>query len=344
MLLRPVIASYAGKIAGKIRATLTPEYLELVAGIATSAVCTAEVSEQMLAELKDMHVVSEEDGLLRLNTAVFLEDDIREVVSLVSSLGRDLAEVLIDSGSELREASPELRNFLGGIVGAGQGPAKLLREANAAVDWKNRSGRYAQSKVDFDEVCDAAVSLGADLQNKSVLRGEKYTAIFIGPGGKSYLSIVGQIHSADELRAYRSDLLRHLTDSYAMLVGGILQSDALEQMAEQVGLFRDGELTTALVDDETFQFYLPAVRRISDRCYRFYSDRLEQITECLRSTTSGRQGVEPENMMMHFWRYCRRALARELYRSGFLCDRVPADGVITLFYDNSIAELKELLG
>ena len=181
------------------------------------------------------------------------------------------------------------------------------------------------------------------LQNKSVLRGEKYTAIFIGPGGRTYPSMVSPVDPTDEMRVHRRYLLRHLTDAYAMLVGGLMKNDALARMAEQVGLLCHGEPRSALVDEETFQLYLPVVRRISDLSYRFYFSRLEQIYECLRSTTSGRQGVDPENMMMHFWRYCRRALARELYGSGFFTDQVPVTGIITVFYDHEISELGELL-
>ncbi len=344
MQLIPVIASYSGETHKKIKSALTDECLDVVARVATSLVSMDDVGEEILAELRDMHIVIPENSSLRLTTAVFLEDDIREVVSLASALGRELAQILINSGAELADAAPETRNFLGGIVGAGQGPAKLLREANAVVDWSNHGGRYAQSKVDFDEVCDARESLGADLQNKSVLRGEKYTAIFIGPGGRTYPSLVSQVDLTDEMKVYRRDLLRYLTDAYAMLVGGLMKNDALARMAEQVGLFCHGEPRSALVEEETFQLYLPVVRRISDLSYRFYFSRLEQIYECLRSTASGRQGVEPENMMMHFWRYCRRALARELYGSGFFTDSVPATGSITVFYDNDIDELRELLG
>lgn len=344
MPLIPVIASYSDETHKKIKSALTDECLDVVARVATSPVSMDDVGEEILAELRDMHIVISRNSSLRLSTAVFLEDDISEVGSLASALGRELAEVMMNAGSELMAASPVTRNFLGGIVAAGQGPARLLCEANAVVDWKNYRGRYAQSKVDFDEVCDARGSLGADLQNKSVLRGEKYTAIFIGPGGRTYPSLVSQVNATDEMKVYRRDLLRYLTDAYAMLVGGLVKSDALERMAGQVGLFRDGAPCSAVVDKGIFQFYLPVIRRISDLSYSFYCSRLEQIYECLRSTSSGRQGVDPENMMMHFWRYCRRALARELYGSGFFTDSVPATGSITVFYDNDIDELRELLG
>lgn len=340
----PAIASYSSTTSGRVQALLTDEYLRLVAKIATSSVRAGDVSEQMRNELREMHVISEDDGTLRLSTAVFAEVDIRKVISLASELGRELAGILVSCGSELMNAPAEVRNFLGGIIGVGQGTGRLLREAGNAVDWRSYGGRYAQTKVDFDEICDTRESLGDDLQNKSILRGEQYTAVFIGPGGSDYRNLMISLWPKNEHTAYRDELLRYLTDSYAALIGGRLQSEALRRMAEEVGLFRNGEPAAALIDEEMFRSHLPVVRRISDFSCRFYSARLDQIGECLRSTTSGRQGVEPANMMMHFWRYCRRVLARELYASGFFTDQVPVTGSMTVFYDNRIRELRQLLG
>lgn len=46
---------------------------------------------------------------------------------------------------------------------------------------------------------------------------------------------------------------------------------------------------------------------------------------------------------MHFGRYCRKALAHELYAAGFFTDQVPQTGVITVFYENTIAALDAYL-
>jgi hypothetical protein len=344
MILKPVIASYSGESYSRIINTLTQDYLDVVAEITNSPADKSDINEEMLHELTEMHVLVEENNSVKLNTAVFLEEDIKRITTVASALGRDLAKKLIDVGTELMNASPEIRNFLGGIIGVGQGTSKFLREKSIVVDWKNYTGKYAQSKVDFDEICDAYNSLGQDLQNKSVFRGERYTAVFIGPGGRNYLRLVNQIYSAKELNTYRNELMKYLTDSYAMLVGGMLNSDSLKHTAEEVNLFKDGKPNTVLINNEVFQLYAPVIKKISDMSTQFYSDNLNLILECLRNTAAGRQGVPPENMMLNFWRYCRKVLAKELYESHFFTDQVPVLGSITVFYDNTIDELNELLG
>ena len=68
------------------------------------------------------------------------------------------------------------------------------------------------------------------------------------------------------------------------------------------------------------------------------------MNDLLMSTTSGRQGVPAENMMLHLWRYLRRAIAQEMYASGFFSDRIPKDGRITIFYKNGVPVIEKLLG
>ncbi len=309
MKLKPVIASYSGESYSRIINTLNQDYLDVIAEIANSPANKSDIDEEMLHELTEMHVLVEENSLVKLNTAVFLEEDIKRITAVASALGRDLAKELMNVGAELMNASPEIRNFLGGIIGVGQGTSKFLRGKNIVVDWKNYTGKYAQSKVDFDEICDAYNSLGQDLQNKSIFRGERYTAVFIGPGA----------------------------------AGGTFNSENLKNTAEEINLFKEGKPNTALINNQVFQLYAPVIKKISDMSTQFYSDNLNLILECLRDTTAGRQGVPPENMMLNFWRYCRKILARELYDSHFFTDQVPVLGSITVLYDNTIDELNELL-
>lgn len=77
--------------------------------------------------------------------------------------------------------------------------------------------------------------------------------------------------------------------------------------------------------------------------HAYFAGQLASIRELLRSTTCGRQGVPPENMMLNLWRYIRRAVARELYATGFLRDGAPGAGVITVFHESSVRVLDELL-
>lgn len=211
-----------------------------------------------------------------------------------------------------------------------------------AVDWKNYEGKYASCKVDFNEVCEAYNSLGKDLQNKSVFRGDKYTAVFIGPGGMNYLSMIDLSNKSDIPGSFRNELMKYLTDSYAMLAGGLLSHKSLKQTADAVNLYMDGVSNTALIDSETYRKYASAIKAIIDASSEFYTDSFHMIYDCLRNTRVGRLGVPPENMMMNFWRYSRKVLAKELYEARFLTDRVPELGVLTVFYDNAVDELGEM--
>lgn len=341
MKLKPAIASYSGGSFRAIRGFLTEEVLELVAEIAVSPKGRAQVEDSLFYELQEMHVLTEYEGTVRLGTAVFLKDDIPVITRLACDLGEGLAAALAGAGAGLDALSPEIKNFLGGIIGVGQGLHYVLRSERTAFDWKYHEGRYAQSKVDFDEVCDGLETLGPDWQAKSVLRGDRYTAVFIGPGGEDYQT--GLLPLLKEAPEFGGDLLMYLTDALAMLVAGNPGSPSLLRIAEKAGLLEDGKPRPVLVDTEVYRNFAPIVRSVSEASYEFYLKNIPRIFECLKTTAAGRQGVPPQNMMMHFWRHCRKGLANKLYESGFFTDRVPSVGRITVFYDNSIRELNSLL-
>jgi hypothetical protein len=133
-----------------------------------------------------MHVFKEQSGLVILNTSVFFENDIDCILKSITPLSNELSQQIIECGSAFRDAPPELTLFLGGIIGLVQGLGTTLKQKNIGVDWKSYSGKYAQSKVDFDEICDIYNNIGLDYLNKSVLTGKQYTTVIIGPEPKIY--------------------------------------------------------------------------------------------------------------------------------------------------------------
>ncbi len=340
MSLKPTIASYSGTTYRLMRDTLTGDLLDLIEQIVVTPAAMTHMNQAVLAELVAMHVLATTDHGLRLNTAVFMEEDIVNVWALASHLGAGLGKELLAVGEGLNGCSPEIKNLLGGIIGVSQGLSQVFRDQHLAVDWKSYTGRYAQAKVDFDQICDTYHSLNPDWQNKSVLRGNRYTAVFIGSGGSSYQSIVSEISSSP---TFRNHLLRLLTDAFGTLLTGHDVDDALMQTAQEIGFVRNGRPTPILVTKEIYHELAPVIQRISAISCQFYLDHLPLVMKRLRQTSCGSRGVPPENMMMHFWRYCRRALAKELYAAGFLTDDVPSTGSITVFYDNEIEELRRQL-
>ncbi len=292
MKLRAIIASYSSESSARIKQFLNENILEVISNIACSPKTSKEIHKDVLTELVEMHVLKEQAGIVTLNTSVFLENDIDCILKAVTPLAKELSRLVVDCGSAFRDAPPEVTIFLGGIIGLVQGLGATLRQKNIGVDWKSYQGRYAQSKVDFDEVCDIYNSIGPDYLNKSVLPGERYTTVIIGPEP----------------------------------------------------IYKQGEPCKLVVTNEVVQKYESTIQIIRDVTSSYYIGKLHTLDMLLRSTTAGRQGVPPANMMLNLWRYIRKVTATELYRSGFFTDTIPEEGILTVSYENNIELIKQLLG
>jgi hypothetical protein len=341
--LKPVIASYSGDTFLNIRRYLDESVLEVIANVARSPQRKSEIEEDVLAELIEMHVLKEQDGLVILNTSVFVRDDIERILNTVRPFAEELAQQVLEVGAVFKDASPEIVIFLGGIIGFIQGLGVTLKKKNIGVDWKNYSGKYAQSKVDFDELCDVYEDIGVDCLNKTVLRGEQHTAVFIGSGGISFRSLIQSMNNSEISREYARHLESYLVDAYAMLVKGKIQNEALRSSGEAANLFRQGRPRTSVITNETMRQYGSAVETITSTTSSYYERKLGALDELLRSTSAGQRGVPPANMMLNLWRYIRKITAKELYASGFFTDTIPEEGVVTVFYENDIELLKRLL-
>ena len=342
MRLRPVIASYSGETFSRISQYLDENVLQVIADVARTPRESKDIKEDVRTELVDMHVLAERDGLVVLDTAVFLHEDIESILTVVTPLARELAQRVLESGAAFRDAPPEVTLFLAGIIGLVQGVGRTAKLKQIGVDWKGYSGKYAQSKVDFDELCEAYEDLGADYLNKTVLWGERYTAVFIGPGGTSFRSLAQPMHASTASRQYARHLIRYLVDAYAMLIKGEIQSAALCSAAEAANLFRQGRPRTSVITVETMSRYGSAVETIIDHASSYYGGELGTFDALLRATTPGRQGVPPANMMLNLWRYVRKVTAHELYANGFFTDVLPQEGCLTVFYENDIERITQL--
>jgi len=144
-------------------------------------------------------------------------------------------------------------------------------------------------------------------------------------------------------RRYAEHLNRYLVDAYALLVKGEIQSESLRAAAEAANMYKQGRPRTAVITKETIGEYESAIRAIIDAASAYYVGKLPALDTLLRSTTAGRQGVPPANMMLNLWRYIRKASARELYRCGFFTDTIPEEGTLTVFYENDVELIRQLL-
>lgn len=121
-------------------------------------------------------------------------------------------------------------------------------------------------------------------------QGERYTAVFIGPGGTSFYSLTQAMQTSEAGRRYVRHLNRYLVDAYAMLVKGEIQSEALGAAAEAANLFRQGKPRTSVVTRETVRKHGDAIEAIVQTASSVYEGQLGALDELLRSTTPGRQG------------------------------------------------------
>ncbi|MGD1118229.1 MAG: hypothetical protein ABR886_01935 [Dehalococcoidales bacterium] len=343
MKLKPTIASYSGEITDKIEAYLNDRVLDIIAGVAVSPKNRETIPPDVLTELLAMHIFKEKGQLVMLDTTVFLEKDIKMILETVTPLAQELSCKILDCGGGLHQASPEITSFLGGVIGVGQGMGSVIAKENIGVDWKHYTGKYARSKTDFDEICPAYSSMSPDYLNKSVIQGERYTAVFIGPIGQAFKTFTFDMNSTDLSRRYREDLNKFLVDAYAKLITGEIQNQALLRSAQTANLYKHSRWRTVVITNDIFQKYENSVNLITEAVTAYYGEKMDDINKLLIATSGGRNGVPPANMILHFWRYIRRTTAAELYRNGFLIDTIPEEGTLTVFYENNVGPLRRLL-
>ena len=150
MRLKPVIASYSGETYARIRRYLDDDVLQVIAKVAHMPREIGEMDQDVRVELVEMHVLADREGRVVLDTSVFVREDIERILEAVTPLARELAERVLESGSAFKGARPEVTLFLAGILGLVQGLGRATQIKHVGVDWKSYSGKYAQSKVDFD--------------------------------------------------------------------------------------------------------------------------------------------------------------------------------------------------
>jgi hypothetical protein len=112
MKLKPIIASYSGGF--KIQQYLNESVLEVVAAIAQSPRPSAEIAKDVLTELVEMHALVEHEGLVKLNTAVFLKGDIENILNTIKPFANEFAQQIVECGGALQNAPAEITIFFGG--------------------------------------------------------------------------------------------------------------------------------------------------------------------------------------------------------------------------------------
>lgn len=335
MRLIESIASYTGESYSKAQQFLTEEVKTAIYNLVTGASKFSDVDTDLMKELLEMDVFAYAGTQWRPNTAIFLEKDIEKLYEPVFTLGNNLAAIVKDTGHELMSCSSNIRNFVGSIMGLGQGLHDSLKKMNLAVNWQNKTGKYEKMKVDFNEDCEAYRRFGEDLQLKRIHQGKAYTSVVIGPGKEDYVSYLWNARQTYPDKAeFYYHLINHLTDTLPLLILGQIEDESLMQVARTAHINITDIDTVIQVSQAAY--YMPILQKISGACTEYILENMSLIQNLLSDTVIGRQGVPTDTMMMNFWRYLRRAVASRLYENGFLTDQIREKGTITIFYEKEI--------
>lgn len=337
MKLIESIASYTGESRRRMQQVLTADVKDMIAKVSRNQLNASEIDCNILKELIEMDVFRDCDGQIKPYTAIFFEEDIEKLYNPIFVMGERLADIVICNGTELENSSPNIRNFIGSIMGMGQGLHSALKSVNLASNWQNKTGKYEKCKVDFNQECQVFMKFGEDLQIKRVHRGNDYTSVVIGPGTDDYCSYIWnakQLSSNSGIHEFYDNLVTYLTDAIPLLLMGKIQDESLEKVAlnANIDIYDKSSVITCEESDK----YHYTIKKISDACTEYFLNNIEQVKNMLTSTIVGQQGAPFENMMMNLWRYLRKAVAIKLYENGFLNDKVPVNGSITVFYENGI--------
>ncbi len=338
MKLKLLVASYSGKARVGIEQYLTEAILDTISGIALKPQKLAKVDPEVMKELIQMRVLREEKGLVKLSTSVFLESDMNLFYDTAASIGNALALAVENLGAALLDEPPEVRSYVAGILGMGHSYIEALKEGRWISAWKDLDGKYGHSKVDFDQVCDVYDRYGPDLLVINTNRGEQYSAVILGPSKESFFSYLLEWRKTapdDSTYNFATSLTTHLTDAFAMLANGSLQSKALLSAAEAAHMAENGKSLSTVIKPDQARRYAEIASQIGGAVRDVAMETADQAVAVLQQTTPGKQGVKPEDMMLNFHRYVRKLASKKLYQDRYFTDRLPETEIASLFYENS---------
>jgi AraC-like DNA-binding protein len=316
----------------RVQHLMTDEVKELIARIATDTIDARTVDPRTCEELSQARVVRVEDGTIRIDTAVFFEDDLVEIHHVAAQWGADLAERIVALGDRLPEMPPGCRRLLVGMNGIDQSMFELLISEGLAFNHRATGGRYATAKIDLYEVCDAYDRFGPYLSGGYGFHGTRFAVKIIGhdQGIYRYLN-AGVSDTDDEQYSFRIAANEYLTDALGELVLGEVNHPSLAAAAEAAGLMRSGKALVPFITAAEAPAYRDAAGLVRDAVGEFLRSTATETRAFLKGTLPGRQGVSSDKLIVELMRYVRLVTHKSLYESGFYTDSLPEGGNITVF-------------
>ena len=316
----------------RVQQLLTDKVKELVARIATETMDVRAIDPHICEELHQARIIHVDDGTVRIDTAVFLEDDLIKIHDVAELWGADLTQRITALGEKFPEMSPGIRRLLIGYNGIDVGVFDLLISEGYAFNHKATSGRYASAKIDFYEVCDAYDLFGPYLSGGYGFHGERFGVKIIGQDQGIYRYLTAGISDADdEQYSFRTNANKYLTDALGELLRGEVHHQSLVSVAETAGLMRSGKAVIPFITTAEAPAYWSAVKIVRDAVGEFLRSTASEMEAFSESTLPGKQGVSPDKLIVDLMRYVRMVTHKALYDNGFYTDSLPQGGNITVF-------------
>ncbi len=316
----------------RVKQLLTEEVKELVGKIATGPMDISAVDPHICDELTQARIIRIEGSTIRIDTAVFLEDDLVKIHGFADRWGTDLAKRIAALSGRIPEMSPGYRRLLIGMNGIDQGVFDLLISGGYAFNHRETSGRYASAKIDFYEVCDTYDRFGPYLSGGYSCSGERFTVKVIGHDQGIYRYLNSGISLEDDgQNAFQKNTARYLTDAFGELLLGEGQNASLSAAAEAVGLIKSGVALVPVITDADAPAYWNAAKLVRDVISEFLTSTATEMKNFLKDTLPGKQGVSPDKLTVDLMRYVRMVTHKTLYDSEFYTDSLLESGNITVF-------------
>lgn len=340
-----MILRYSGRMANyggsaRLRRLLNPDAKRMIARVATEPVRALDLDGELLADLKEASILLEERGLVRLACTVFLEMDIDRSIEASKPYGRKLAAAMMEALPAYGSLSEAMKHFIVDAL-VGEAAAVFMADEGLAYDWRKVTGAYAKCEVHFDEVCDSFDEAGPYAPNWNAGEGEHYSFIALSDEDVySYTSFLygAAVHSeAGRTETFMKQTEAYLTDSFARLILGELESKSLRSAAEAALLFEGDRATAHVIRRENAKPCLDAASQAKTAMIEFIRKNGTGFADFLRSTqVHEMHGVAVEKMSTHFLRYILRSATEELNRNKFFTDELSKRGLVALFYEKSI--------
>ncbi len=320
----------------RVEQLLTDQVKELVARVASGAVSVRSVDPRVVEQLRQARVVRIDGDVVRIDTAVFFEDDLIQIHQVAGRWGAELAKRITAIGEVLPAMTPDIKRVVVGMNGIDQGVFELLTSGGYAVDHRSTKGRYASAKIDFYEVCDAYDQFGPYLSGGYGFHGDRFAVRIIGHDQGIYGFLNAGVELSGEGQyAFRTNVNKYLTDAIGDLLQGGTAHPSLSAAAEAAGLMRSGKSLVPVVTAAEAMTHANAVKAVRDVIAEFLRAIVPEMQAFLKGTSPGRQGVSSDKLMVDLMRYVRMIVHKALYDHGFYTDQLREKGNITVFRELS---------